>query len=101
MSMRLPAGYAAAVVAALLGLGGQRAEAQISTDRPKFTLPTQTVPDGRFQVEAGYTYSTMGDRTSHQIGEALFRMGLIPGLELRAAAIVPEGERRRRALPVR
>lgn len=60
------------------------AGAQIVTDRPDFTESTVTVPDGRFQIEAGYTYLSLGEFTTHQIGEALLRYGLIPGLELRA-----------------
>ena len=56
----------------------------IVTDRPDFTESTATVPDGRFQLEAGYTWATLGDWTTHEIGEALVRWGLIPGLELRA-----------------
>lgn len=55
----------------------------IVTDRPDFTESTATVPDGRFQIEAGYTYSTVGDWTNHEIGEGLIRYGVIPGLELR------------------
>ena len=60
------------------------AAAQISTDRPKFTMPTPTVPDGAIQLEAGYTYASAGESSGHQLGEALLRFGLIPGLELRA-----------------
>jgi len=55
----------------------------IVTDRPDFTESTATVPDGRIQIEAGYTYSTFGDFSGHEIGEGLIRYGLIPGLELR------------------
>ncbi len=57
--------------------------AQISTDRPDFTEGTRTVPDGRLQLEAGYTYEDADRATTHTVGEALFRYGLIPGLELR------------------
>ena len=57
---------------------------QIETDRPDFTEGTSTVPDGAIQLEAGYTYASAGDLSGHQVGEALLRFGLIPGLELRA-----------------
>lgn len=68
---------------ALLVVAALPASAQMVTDRPDFTESAATVPDGRFQVEAGYTYSTVGDLTTHEIGEGLIRYGLIPGLELR------------------
>lgn len=73
-----------AVALAITPLVTTRAAAQISTDRPTFTERTTTVPDGRFQLEAGYTYRSAGDLTGHVLGEALLRAGLIPGLELRA-----------------
>ena len=70
--------------ALLLAAATAPAKAQtIITDRPDFTESTATVPQGRFQLEAGYTYSTVGDLTAHEIGEGLIRYGLIPGLELR------------------
>ncbi|HEX6589769.1 MAG TPA: transporter [Longimicrobiales bacterium] len=68
----------------LLVVGAAPLSAQMETDRPDFTEGTATVPDGRIQLEAGYTYATAGELTGHQIGEALVRFGLIPGLELRA-----------------
>jgi hypothetical protein len=60
------------------------AAAQIDADRPDFTEGTTTVPEGAIQLEAGYTYATARDLSGHQLGEALLRFGLIPGLELRA-----------------
>ena len=70
--------------AILLAAAATPASAQtIVTDRPDFTESTATVPDGRFQLEAGYTYASVGDFTGHEIGEGLLRWGLIPGLELR------------------
>lgn len=70
--------------ALLLAATSAPASAQtIITDRPDFTESTATVPQGRFQIEAGYTYATIGDLTAHEIGEGLIRYGVIPGLELR------------------
>jgi hypothetical protein len=74
-----------AVALSIAPVVATEAAAQISTDRPKFTVPTQTVPDGAIQLEAGYTYVSAGNVSGHQLGESLLRFGLIPGLELRAA----------------
>ena len=68
----------------LLVVAAAPAAAQIETDRPDFTEGTSTVPDGAIQLEAGYTYASAGELSGHQLGEALLRFGLIPGLELRA-----------------
>lgn len=68
----------------LIAAAAAPAAAQLDTDRPDFTEGTSTVPDGAIQLEAGYTYATAGDLSGHQVGEALIRFGLIPGLELRA-----------------
>jgi hypothetical protein len=59
------------------------AASQIVTDRPDFTESTATVPQGRVQIEAGYTLLKIDDATEHQIGEGLLRLGIIPGLEAR------------------
>lgn len=57
----------------------------ISTDRPDFTESASAVPDGRVQLEAGYTYTQRdGDLAEHAAGEVLLRLGLGPGFELRA-----------------
>ena len=68
----------------LLAAAAAPVAAQIETDRPDFTEGTGTVPDGAMQLEAGYTYTTVGESSGHQLGETLVRFGLIPGLELRA-----------------
>lgn len=57
------------------------AQESIITDRPVFTKNTATVMPGAFQLEAGYTFFRVGNTDLHQIGEALLRIGLIPGLE--------------------
>ncbi len=62
---------------------------ELVTDRPDFTESTQTVPRGRGQLELGYTYtydSGGGVRTQdHTWPEALLRLGLADGVELRLA----------------
>ena len=84
--MKATRGLLGGVGAGMLALvaGAAPLAGQIVTDRPDFTESTYTVPDGHFQLEAGYTYATAGELSGHQIGEALIRLGLIPGLELRA-----------------
>lgn len=72
------------VSALLTAASAASAAAQIVTDRPNFTESTATVPSGRMQLEAGYTLFRATDFTGHQLGEGLLRIGLIPGLELRA-----------------
>jgi len=53
------------------------------SDRPNFTESPETVPPGRFQVEAGYTFSRKGDEKEHALGELLLRVGLLERTELR------------------
>jgi len=53
------------------------------SDRPDFTESPETVPPGRFQVEAGYTFSRKGDEKEHALGELLLRVGLLERTELR------------------
>ncbi|MFQ5847359.1 MAG: transporter [Candidatus Methylomirabilales bacterium] len=55
------------------------------TDRPDFTESTETVPPGRWQLEAGYTFSKREDEKKHALGELLLRVGLGPRIELRLA----------------
>ena len=67
----------------LVATAAPAAAQSIITDRPDFTESTATVPQGHFQIEAGYTYATIGDVSIQEVGEGLVRYGLIPGLELR------------------
>jgi len=55
------------------------------TDRPDFTESTEAVPLGRFQIEAGYTYTKEGDADAHNAPELLLRVGVFEGVELRIA----------------
>lgn len=72
-----------------LGLDAAPLDEPIVTDRPDFTESTLTVPRGRFQLEAGYTYThddEDGVRTGdHLFPEALLRVGLVDDWELRLA----------------
>jgi hypothetical protein len=53
------------------------------TDRPDFTESPETVAPGRFQLEAGYTFTRRGDDKQHALGELLLRIGLWQQIELR------------------
>lgn len=53
------------------------------TDRPDFTESAATVAPGRFQLEAGYTFSRSGEAHLHELGEALLRAGVANRVELR------------------
>ena len=53
------------------------------TDRPDFTESPETVAPGRFQLEAGYTFTRRGDDKQHALGELLLRVGLWQQIELR------------------
>ncbi len=69
------------------GLPAAPIDEPLITDRPDFTESTVTVPRGRFQLEAGYTYtydSGDGMRTQdHTYPEFLLRVGLDDDVELR------------------
>ena len=69
------------------GLPAAPIDGPLVTDRPDFTESTVTVPDGRIQLEAGYTYtydSGDGVRTQdHTYPEILLRVGLREDVELR------------------
>jgi hypothetical protein len=54
------------------------------TDRPDFTNSPITVPSGRVQVEAGFTYTDLDDTDAEilTIGEVLGRLGLTDAWEL-------------------
>ncbi len=64
--------------------GGQ---GPLVTDRPDFTESTDAVPPGRFQLEAGYTFTYDRERgqriRSHTAPELLGRIGLADNFELR------------------
>lgn len=71
----------------LLGLEAAPLTEPIVTDRPDFTESAITVPRGRFQLEAGYTFtydSGDGERNmDHTYPESLLRVGLVDDVELR------------------
>lgn len=59
----------------------------IVTDRPDFTESTDAVPTGRYQLEAGYTFTYDRDGTDrtrdHTTPELLLRVGLAEDFEIR------------------
>ncbi len=59
----------------------------INTDRPTFTPANTVVPNGRFQVESGYTYThdlTRSSRTDiHDFPELAVRVGIADRVEFR------------------
>jgi hypothetical protein len=57
----------------------------LHTDRPTFTAGSHTVAPGRFQIEMGYTFTESGDEDTHNFGEVLARIGILPWLEGRLA----------------
>lgn len=61
----------------------QSAGSPLVTDRPDATESATAVQPGRFQLEAGYTATRAGSLTLHSLGEALLRLGLVEGAELR------------------
>jgi len=75
---------------ALAGLRDFRAasiDGPLVTDRPDFTESTLAVPLGRAQIEAGLTFTHHGtDADSFGAPEALLRVGVLPGFELRIGA---------------
>lgn len=64
-------------------------EKPIQTDRPDYTEASSTVPAGRIQLEAGYTFfhdrGNGGTFSQHSYPEALFRIGVNEWFELRIA----------------
>lgn len=71
----------------VFGLDAAPLDEPLVTDRPDFTESTVTVPYGRAQIEAGYTYTyDSGDGVrfqDHTYPETLLRIGLVEDVELR------------------
>lgn len=61
------------------------AQEPLVTDRPDFTESATSVARGRVQLEAGWSFETSDDVDVHTLGEVLFRIGILPRTELRAA----------------
>lgn len=61
------------------------AQAPISPDRPGIGDGSAVMASGRLQLETGYSFVERGAVNQHNIGELLFRYGVVPGLEVRAA----------------
>jgi hypothetical protein len=73
------------VLIALLSGAGVSAQLvdHVVTDRPALAEGAETVPPGRFQLEAGYTFARSGTEREHSVGELLLRLGAGPNLEAR------------------
>lgn len=65
-----------------VGAAGQLA-GPLVTDRPDFTESTLSVGRGVLQLEAGYTFASVSDVSSHSFGEVLIRLGMGGPLEFR------------------
>lgn len=76
----LLAGLGLAAMAA--GCASAPAAGPMITDRPDFTESAATVGPGVVQLETGYTV-TAGEGTEQTVGEALIRVGVAAGTELR------------------
>jgi len=70
-----------------LGLDAAPLRGSLVTDRPDFTESTVTIPRGRAQLEAGYTFTYDKEKDvrtkDHTFPELLLRVGLADDLELR------------------
>ena len=84
--MSHPTRLFAALGAALLAAGcasHRPFDGSIVTDRPDFTESPVSVPRGAVQVEMGNTYERTDDVRTNTLGEALVRVGVPHGVELR------------------
>ncbi len=86
----LPLLWAFVLVVSPIFVSGVEAEelnVEMETDRPDFTEGTSAITPGHVQIEMGYTFTYDGqnERREHVLPEALFRVGLLDGLELRVA----------------
>jgi hypothetical protein len=71
------------LAATTAGCASAPAAGPMITDRPDFTESAGTVPAGVVQVETGYTVTGSGEGTEQSVGEALIRVGVEAGAELR------------------
>ncbi len=71
------------MLAALVAAAAVADDDPLVTDRPDFTESAVTVTRGRTQIEAGYTFSEIGDFEEHAVGELLVRIGWTEIVEIR------------------
>ncbi len=55
----------------------------VAADRPSFSDGTLIIPEGRWQIEGGYSFSKVGQAEVRSIGELLFRFPVGKRAELR------------------
>ena len=75
--------FIALVLCALAAVAAVAGDDPLVTDRPDFTESAVTVTRGRTQIEAGYTFTEIGDLEQHTVGELLVRIGWTEIVELR------------------
>lgn len=83
LGMTKHAARPALVLALVLVPASLGAQEPLVTDRPDFTESASSVVPGRVQLEAGATLDRVDDENAVTLGEALFRIGVVPGLEAR------------------
>jgi len=66
------------------GEGASNDRGALVTDRPDATESSETVGQGLFQLEGGYTFASFDEVDVHSVGEILLRIGLLhENVELR------------------
>ena len=81
MMMRQP--FFVLLLGALVATAVVADDDPLVTDRPGFTDSAVTVTRGRTQIEAGYTFTEIGDLEKQTIGELLMRIGWTEIVEIR------------------
>ena len=74
---------AALLLVSLTAAAAVAGDEPLVTDRPDFTESAVTVTRGRTQIEAGYTFTKIGDFDQQTFGELLLRIGWTEIVELR------------------
>lgn len=74
----------AAGLFAALPARAQDGAGAVAADRPGFGDGSAVVAPGRFQAEAGATYSEQGEVRTYRLGQAVLRYGAAPRVEVRA-----------------
>ena len=79
------AGAAVAAPARLLPVRPPAHAPLVSPDRPGFSYAPGTLPAGAVQLETGATDAHAGTQSYRTVGEALLRVGVVAGTELRVS----------------
>jgi len=81
-----------AIILGILTVQGVSAQDKIITDRPDFTESGISVPKGSVQLEGGFLWVDHGSLQTFSIPDALVRVGIRDGLEVRIG--IPDYEDR-------